>query len=93
MYLFHMRYRDDSPGSSFVHEYALDPAKYEKEYKVKIEKYVDLARNLDPKNPPFHLDYLYFGPREKELGLDPQAVNPSIKTVYDNGGVRIYKFR
>lgn len=92
MHLFHMRYRDNSPGSSFIHEYALDPIKYENEYKGKVEKYVNLARNLDPKNPPFHLDYLYFGPREKRLGLDPQIVNPNIEKVYDNGEIRVYKF-
>ena len=90
MYLFHMRYRDDTPGSSFIHEYVLDPAKYEKEYKGKIEKYVDLAQNLDLKNLPFHLDYLYFGPKEKALGKDPNIFIRNLKKVYDKNQVVIY---
>ncbi len=44
----------------------------------------------DPVEPPFRLQYVYYGANEKLLGEDPQIKNPNLKRVYDDPHVRIY---
>lgn len=88
-YLFHMRYHNTKPGSSFVSEIPLAFPK-----KAVDEKFNEYSAFIKSELLPafYKLDYLYFGPREEKLGIDPQAVlGESLEKVYGQNGIRIYK--
>ena len=45
-----------------------------------------------PENLPYRLDYVFVGPREKEIGIQ-EIDTRGINKVYDSEGVTIYKWR
>ncbi len=44
-----------------------------------------------PMELPYRLDYIFIGPREKEMDISAQAIN-DLEKVYDVDGVQIYKW-
>ena len=88
-YLFHMRYHNTKPGSSFISEVPLGIPK-----ETQMQKSSEYSAFLNEKlaQPPYRLDYLYFGPREQKLSADPNSVfDGTLEKTYDQNGVIIYK--
>lgn len=89
-YLFTFLYTDRSPGSSFtsILPIAIPPEVIEE----KGGAYA-LALKTGIKNPamPYRMDYLYYGPREQVLAPDPFVRNPTLRLVYENNGIKIYR--
>ena len=88
-YLFHMRYHNTKPGSSFISEVPLGIPK-----ETQAQKSSEYSAFLNEKlaQLPYRLDYLYFGPREQKLNADPNSVfGGTLKKIYDHNGVVIYK--
>lgn len=88
-YLFHMKYHDSSPGSTFRSSVpiALPPAVVERE----TQDYENL--DFRPNSPlPYRLDYFYYGPRERLLA--PEASNrlAAFEKVYEVGEIAIYRY-
>ncbi len=73
----------------------MDPKKYGGGYKLppELKKQIfDAYANYKlPEKMPFRLDYIFVGPREKEIGLDLKNLEDMAK-IYDVDGVQIYKF-
>lgn len=87
-FLFHMKYLDASPGSSFKGDIPLSfpPSLIEREMN-RYEK-VDF-NSISPVS--YRLDYLYYGPRERLLAPDAAALARHEK-IYDRGGIAIYRY-
>lgn len=87
-YLFHMKYLDASPGSSFKGDIPLSfpPSVIERE----MSRYENL--NFNSASPlPYRLDYIYYGPRERLLAPDASPLSTHEK-IYDSGGIAIYRY-
>ncbi len=57
---------------------------------VKNKIYNDYLKFQLPPEIPYRADYVFIGPKEKEIGLDMKNL-AGYKKVYDSGGVQIYQ--
>lgn len=86
LYLFHNMFYSEELNSYFQagNSQEVPPEVFEE----KIVRY----RDMDINNPPFKLDYVYFGPNEKALGAeDPVIQNPKLRKIYEDKEIQIYQ--
>mgnify|MGYP001617082769 CR=1 FL=1 len=87
-YLFHMKYLDSAPGSTFR---STSPVVL---HAAIVARELDRYEKRDAPAaipPPYRLDYLYYGPRERLLVPDPSPLSP-FRKIYDDGGISVYAY-
>lgn len=86
-YLFHDLFRDHSFNSYFAGRTVAMPNDF---YETTVELYKNMPENALA-DSEFRADYIYFGPREREVGKDPKNFfSDHMEKVYENNGVIIY---
>lgn len=88
-YLFQDYYNNHTLSRYFYQENFVSNSA-EKEYGIMLDEYKKLLSGDKAVNIKYKLDYIYFGPRERELGKDPSVLMRNLHKVYDKDGVIIY---
>ena len=89
MHLFHCQYYVDKSLNSFFKKNKRELP--EKLFKEKMDSYKEILNKPDNLIIPYKLDYIYFGPREKELSENLKISYPFLDKVYDDDYIQIYK--
>lgn len=89
LYLFVKAYDDLTPGGDFKSEQSrFFPKEIVDKKLSEYNSYLN-SRALDI---PYRLDYIYFGPRERILGVNPLVASDiPLEKIYDRSGIVIYK--
>jgi len=92
-YLFHQQYRRDQSFNNYFRGGGTKELPEELfEERVKEYHSMILGKRVD-KRIPYELDYIFFGPREGEIGEDPILVTNTLVKIYDQYDVRIYAIK
>lgn len=89
-YLFGDKYRAQIPGSIFTNK-GYGPPQWPKNKQQKAKEEYSRIIQEKPAALPYKLDYLYYGPRERQLAPDASAL-ASFEKIYDQDGIMIYRY-
>jgi len=82
-------FRATAKGSIFTNKGFIAPVWEDEMHKKKVDEYRNYLRQKN--NKPFAINYLYYGPREKQWGKDPKLLNQKLRLVYQENGIKIYE--
>lgn len=87
VYLFTNSSMDTSQGNAFR---GMDTSRFDALVDVQTDIYTTQGTSSSI-DVPYRLDYILFGPKERQIGSDPILTTPSLKKVYEKNGINIYQ--